>query len=94
MDILTQSIVVFLTQLVFIWSRTLNVRTVSSHDTPRVLLTGAVVHITWLIGISIGASSMYKIMNDFKLEYLPIVFFSLSGGLIGSYLGMKKSNKN
>jgi predicted MFS family arabinose efflux permease len=90
MDILTQCIIVFITQLVFIWSRTLNVRAVAKHNTPAVLLTGAVVHIAWLVGIAIGATSMYKIMTDFKLEYLPIVACSLVGGLLGSWLAMRK----
>jgi len=74
-------------------SRTLNVRAVASANIKNVLLTGAVVHIAWLVGIAIGAISMYKIMNDFRLEYLPIVICSLSGGLIGSYFGMMNKKK-
>jgi hypothetical protein len=89
MNILIESLIVFFVQLVFIWSRTLNVRAVADKNIPRVLFTGAIIHIAWLIGIAIGATNMYKIMNDFKLEYLPVIIASLAGGLLGSWLGMK-----
>jgi hypothetical protein len=93
MDILIQCVIVFFTQLSFVWLRTLNVRAVAIHNTTTVLITGAFVHITWLIGIAIGANSMYKIMNDFRLDYLPIILCSLTGGLLGSWFGMIKKEK-
>lgn len=94
MDIIIQCIIVFFTQFAFVWLRTLNVRAVALHNIPAVVITGGFVHLTWLVGIAIGANSMYKIMNDFRLEYLPIILCSLVGGILGSILGMKqKRNK-
>lgn len=88
--VLKYSIVIFLTQLVFIGCRTWNVRAIAKRDLGQVLLSGAIVHITWLIGIALGSISMYKIINDFSWDYTPIVLCSLMGGLIGSYLGLKE----
>lgn len=89
MTILSYSIVVFFTQLVFIWSRTWNVKAIASKNIPSVLLSGAVVHIAWLIGISIGVVSMKEIMLNFEWKYLPVIACSLCGGLLGSYISMK-----
>lgn len=92
--ILKLSIAVFITQLIFIGCRTWNVRAIAKKDLPQVLLSGAVVHISWLIGITIGTVSMIEIMNNFDWKYIPVVVCSLSGGLLGSWLGLKESFKN
>jgi len=88
--ILYYSIIIFITQLVFIGFRTLNVKCISNNDIKGALLTGAVVHITWLISIAIGAISMNEILTNFKFEYIPIVLCSLVGGLIGTFLALKR----
>jgi predicted MFS family arabinose efflux permease len=87
--ILQQCIIVFITQIVFIGCRTWNVSAIARKDVKGVLISGALVHIAWLISIAIGAVSMHKIVNDFDWQYLPIVICSLIGGLLGSYWGMK-----
>lgn len=87
--ILKYSIIVFITQLVFIGCRTWNVKAIAKQDMSQVLISGAFVHIAWLISISIGAVSMNEIITNFEWSYLPIVFCSLTGGLIGSYISMK-----
>jgi len=86
--ILEYSIIVFFTQLVFIGTRTWNVKAIAAHNIPQVLLSGAIVHLSWLVGIAISSISMYEIINDFKWENLIIVAFSLTGGLFGSYLAL------
>jgi len=88
--ILQYSIIVFITQLVFIACRTWNVKCIASKNISGVLISGAFVHISWLVSIAIGAVSMNEIITHFKWEYTPIILCSLSGGLIGSYLSMKK----
>lgn len=93
MDVLNYSIIVFITQLVFIYCRTWNVKAIAQKDIPQVLISGAFVHLAWLVGIAIGAVSMHEIITNFKFEYLPIVLCSLTGGLIGSYVSMKKRSK-
>jgi len=87
--ILKYSIIVFITQLIFIGCRTWNVKSISQKEIPQVLISGALVHLSWLISIAIGAASMHEIISNFEWSYLPIVCCSLSGGLIGSYLSMK-----
>ena len=51
-------IIVFMTQLVFIFARTLNVIYTSEHNTKGALLTGSLVHLSWLVSISIGVKSI------------------------------------
>ncbi len=91
--ILKYSIIVFLTQLIFIGCRTWNVKAIAKNNLLHVLLSGAVVHIAWLISIAIGAVSMNEIVSEFNWEYVPVVICSLTGGLIGSYLGLKERKR-
>lgn len=86
--ILQYSIVVFITQLIFIGCRTWNVKAIASKNIPHVLISGAIVHLTWLLSISIGVISMTEIMRSFDWMYIPVIISSLSGGLLGSYLSM------
>lgn len=90
MTIIEYCISVFITQLVFIGTRTWNVRSVASGNIIGALVSGAIVHIAWLIGISIGVISMNEILSNWNLSYLPVVISSLSGGLLGTYIGMRK----
>jgi len=92
MEVLTYSVTIFITQLIFIGCRTWNVKAISKNNLAQVLLSGTFVHLSWLVSIAIGSKSMYEIITDFKLEYLPIVVCSLTGGLIGSWLGLKEKN--
>ena len=87
--VLYYSIVVFITQLIFIGCRTWNVRAIALGNIAQVLFSGAFVHLSWLVSIAIGAVSMHNIVSNFQWEYLPVVACSLVGGLIGSYISMK-----
>jgi hypothetical protein len=91
--ILKYSIIVFLTQLVFIGCRTWNVKAIAKNNLLHVLLSGAIVHIAWLVSIAIGAVSMHEIVSEFNWKYVPVVICSLAGGLIGSYLGLKERKR-
>lgn len=91
--ILKYSLIVFITQLIFIFARTWNVKAVSSNNVKSALISGTFVHLSWLVSIAIGSFSMNEIIQDFQWEYLPIVLCSLSGGLIGTYLGLKEKKK-
>jgi len=90
--ILEYSIMVFLTQLIFIGCRTWNVKAISKQDVSQVLISGTIVHLSWLVSIAIGAISMNEIITNFEWNYLPIVICSLFGGLIGSYISMKSKH--
>lgn len=88
--ILTYSLTVFVTQLVFIGCRTWNVKAISANNMAASMVSGAIVHIAWLVSISIGVVSMNEIISNFRWEYLPVVASSLAGGLLGTYLALKK----
>ena len=88
--ILKLTITVFITQLIFIGCRTWNVRAVSAGNLKQVLVSGGIVHIAWLASIAIGAVSMNEIIMHFDWVYIPVVMGSLSGGLIGSWIGLKE----
>ena len=91
--VLEYSIIVFITQLIFIGCRTWNVKAIASNNIIQVLISGAIIHISWLVSITMGVVSMKEMVLNFKWEYLPVVICSLTGGLIGSYISMKIKNK-
>jgi hypothetical protein len=92
-SILLMCITVFVTQVIFIWARTWNVKCIAANDMKGVLLSGSVVHIAWLVSITLGVVSFKEILMDFQWQYLPVIFFSLTGGLLGSYFGLKEKKK-
>jgi hypothetical protein len=91
--ILKYCITVFVTQLIFIGFRTWNVKAVSKGDLKGTLISGAVVHLSWLVSIALGADSTIKILRDFQFEYIPVIAFSLAGGLLGSWIGLMEKRK-
>lgn len=91
--ILYFSILIFINQLVFIGCRTWNVKAISRGNLKAAIISGAVVHVSWLVSIAIGSVSMVQIIENFSLEYIPVVCCSLVGGLIGTYIGMKEKGK-
>ena len=91
--IIKLSIIVFITQLIFIGCRTWNVRAISDRNLKSVLVSGAFVHLSWLVSIAIGSISMYDIITEWRIDYLPVIAASLSGGLIGSWVGLKENKR-
>ena len=92
-DILFECIVAFFSQLAFLWARTMNIQFVAAGDIKKVLVSGGIIHVLWLIGIAIGANGAYKVIIDRQMEYIPVLIFSLVGSLIGSYIGIIKNKK-
>lgn len=92
-NILIDTVIVFITQIIFIGSRTLNVKAIAERNINKALWTGAVIHIAWLVSISIGVVSINSIMKEFNWQYIPVVLGSLSGGLLGTYWGLKEKMK-
>lgn len=89
-QVLLDAIIVFITQLVFIGSRTVNVKAIAEKNMIKALYTGAIIHIAWLVNISIGVVSMKEILKEFNWQYIPVILCSLSGGLLGTYWGLKE----
>jgi uncharacterized protein YebE (UPF0316 family) len=82
-DPILSSVCIFISQLIFVYLRTLNVIYTSKKNVVGAVVTGNGLALVWLISIAIGTHS---IMNG---EILPIISF-LIGGTIGTYLGIKK----
>jgi len=92
-NILVMAIVNFITQVAFIWTRTLNVKAVAGNMMKEALMTGALVHITWLISISLSTYSVVALISDWQWQYIPVPIASLIGGLIGTYFGLKEKQR-
>lgn len=81
-----QSLIVFVTQIIFLYLRTINVQATAGGRMWLSIWTGNGIAITWLIGISIGANAMLH------GEIFPILAHLL-GGSIGTYLAFKQKIK-
>ena len=55
-EILRLCIIVFMTQLIFIGARTINVRAIADNNRLKAMTTGAVIHLSWLVSIAIRCS--------------------------------------
>jgi uncharacterized protein YebE (UPF0316 family) len=80
------AIVVLISQLVFIYLRTINVIYTAERKMKPAIISGLGIGLSWLVSMSIGADSVLK------GEILPIISF-LIGGSIGTYWGIKKEQK-
>jgi hypothetical protein len=78
----SQSFIVFLSQIVFVYLRTINVKAISEEKPFMALLSGNAQAITGLISLAIG---IYSIID---LNVLPIIAYLL-GGSLGIFLAMK-----
>lgn len=93
-DIIYESAIAFFSQLAFLWARTVNIRYTALGNIKKVMISGGIIHILWLIGIAIGANGAYKVIVDHQLEYIPVLICSLTGSLIGCYIGLIRNKKN
>jgi hypothetical protein len=72
-----QAVIIFSTQILFIYFRTLNVTYNAKQDRFGVFWTGTFVYFTWLVGLTFGANSLLK--GDYFL-----IICGLAGGLLGA----------
>jgi|14BtaG_2_1085337.scaffolds.fasta_scaffold170478_2 hypothetical protein len=93
MTISELSITVFVTQLIFVGLRTWNVISIAEKNLMRTVVSGTLCHIAWLASIAIGSVSMYEVMNNGDLRYIPVVVASIFGGTIGSAIGLTIAKK-
>lgn len=78
--------VILISQVIFIYLRTLNVIYTAERKMLATIITGNGIGLAWLISMSVGVKS---IMEG---QPLPILAF-LIGGTLGTYLGIKKESK-
>lgn len=79
-------LIVFVTQFLFIFLRTMNVIYTAEQNLLGAKATSALVHLCWLLSIAIGVKSVMY------LDWVVIVF-SIAGGLIGTHYGIKLKQK-
>lgn len=82
----TASVIIFVTQIAFLYLRTLNVIYTSERKMWATIWTGNGVSLFWLVSMSIGMNSMLT------GAWQPIVTFIL-GGTIGTYWAVKTESK-
>lgn len=81
------ALVVLVTQIVFLYCRTLNVIYTAEKKILPSIITGNLIGIAWLIAIAIGANAIMT------LQWQPVLAH-LVGGTLGTYWGFKtKKNK-
>lgn len=78
----TTMYVVIITQVVFLYFRTLNIMYVAEKRKLLAILTGNGIAIAWLISITIGINAIQE------LQWQPMLGH-LIGGTIGTWLGFK-----
>ena len=86
LDIFTQAIVVFATQYLFIYFRTINIEAQIKRNRMKLFLSGTVVHITYLVSMAIGVNA---VLNGNIL----LIVCSLIGGLLGADCAFMKHTK-
>ena len=74
--------ILLLSQFVFCFSRTLNVRYTARENVPMSIITGIIIKITWLVSSAIGVVSVIDM--DF-----PVIIAYIVGGVIGDYISFK-----
>jgi uncharacterized protein YebE (UPF0316 family) len=80
------ALVVLISQIVFIYLRTVNVIYTAERRMLPAILTSNGIALAWLVSMSIGANSILE------GQTLPIIAF-LIGGTLGTYWGIKKESK-
>ena len=78
-----QALIVFFSEIVFLYLKTINIKAVSKGNTAKAILSNSGISIAWLIGVTISVNS---ILNG---NLLPILAF-LAGGAIGTFLAMNR----
>lgn len=80
------ALVVLITQIIFIYCRTLNVMYVAERKIVASIVTGNLIGIAWLISIAVGANAIMT------LQWQPILAH-LIGGTLGTYWGFVTKRK-
>lgn len=80
------AIVVFTTQYLFLWARTLNVVATSELNAWKATWTGFVITTSWLLAVAIGVDALWT------GTWQPIVGH-IAGGLLGTYITLKSEKR-
>lgn len=90
MSIYDATITVFTSQILFVGLRTWNILAISRENLLQTIFSGALLHLIWLVTISIGVTSASAIIEDWNMDYIPVIVGSTLGGAIGTTLSLKQ----
>jgi len=90
MDIWMMTFVTFVTQVVFIWGRTWNVKVIAEHKLTQAVVSGLIVHLFWIVTTALGVKSASEIILEGDWSYLPILVASSLGGIVGTIIAFKQ----
>lgn len=90
LEIILQALLVLVAQLNFIGFRTENIKAIANNNVKDALLTGFLVAISWQISVGLGSVSLYYIFVSGEHYRWPVPLASIIGGLIGTYISMKR----
>jgi hypothetical protein len=77
-----QSLVVMVSQILFLFFRTLNIRYIAERSVIKAVISGNCIGILWLITVALGAKALLD-------GNIMVVIAQLVGGSIGTYIGIK-----
>ncbi len=86
-NIYIQCFIVFISQLIFVFFRTINVNANVDKHRFTLFWSGVIVHISWIISLSLGVNAILK------GNYI-LILFSVIGGAIGADYGLNKNYSN
>ena len=83
------TITVFITQFIFTWGRTWNIKAISDRNVKQVLISGTIVYFCWLISIAFGTISVIEVVQKLNMDYIPVIVAGLIGGNLGGIVKLK-----
>ena len=89
MTIFEMTATVFVTQFLFTWGRTWNIKSIADRNVKQVLLSGTIVYFCWLSSIALGTISVIEIVQNFNTDYIPVIISGLIGGNLGGIVKLK-----
>jgi hypothetical protein len=89
LSIWLQAIIVFITFFSFILARTSNVIYTADRNITGALVSGAFVHLLWLVSVGLGVNAVIHLSSHY-----PVLLGSLSGSLLGTYVAIKRKQND
>ena len=82
MEVLIQTIIVSVSQMIFIFLKHVNIRVVVARQVSKSMLYTFLIQVSWLVSSAIG-------INAFNTGNYVVVAFYLMAGVVGTYLNFK-----
>ena len=89
MTVIEMTTTVFVTQFVFTWGRTWNIKAIADRNVKKVLISGTIVYFCWLLSIALGSISVIELVQNFNTDYIPVIIAGLIGGNLGGIVKLK-----